>query len=164
MKFFFIFFVILITACNGNKKDGSSLTTIPATEIEKIKLAGLTGNKIDLKQYKGKTVFINFWATWCKPCVLEMPTIRNAIDLLKNHDIEFLFASDEDPDVIRLFEKKHGYQFNYCRVNNIEELGITILPTTFIFDKEGRQVYSEIGYQKWDDSINMDLLLKYAGK
>ena len=160
MKIFSIlFFIALITAnCRNNQT-----STIPATgqiEIEKVKLTGLDGESIDLKQFKGKVVFLNFWATWCKPCVLEMPTIRNAMDSLKNENIEFLFASDESAEEIENFEKTHGYRFNYYRADNLEELAIMILPTTFIFDKNGNQVYSETGYHDWNETKNFDMLLK----
>lgn len=162
MKIFSIlFFIVLITAnCKNNRT-----SNIPATgqiEIEKVKLTSLKGESIDLKQFKGKTVFLNFWASWCKPCVLEMPTIKNAMDSLRNNNIEFLFASDETVEEIESFEKNYGYHFNYYRANNLEELEIMLLPTTFIFDKNGKQVYSEAGYHDWNDPKNLDLLINLA--
>lgn len=160
MKIFSIlFFIVLITAnCRNNQT--SNIPAKGQIEIEKINLTGLKGESIDLKQFKGKVVFVNFWATWCKPCVLEMPTIRNAMDSLRNENVEFLFASDESAEEIENFEKTHGYRFNYYRAVNIEELAIMILPTTFIFDKNGKQVYSEAGYHDWSETNNFDMLLK----
>ena len=158
----FLLLVLLITACNGNPTKKQRLEL--AADIQKIKLTTLRDTSIDLGKYKGKAVFINFWATWCKPCVLEMPTIRNAMDSLKNENIEFLFASDESVEDIQRFEKKYRFQFDYFHAHNSEELGIMILPTTFIFDKNGKQVYSETGYRKWDDSSSLDMLLKFAGQ
>jgi len=164
MKFLFNLFLLLLlaTACKVPKKKESQSSTIPPTEIEKIKLSSLNGEPIDMTQYTGKTVFVNFWATWCQPCIEEMPTIRKAKDSLKDKNIEFLFASDETPEQIKNFESEHHYGFNYVTVGNTEDLNILGLPTTFIFEKNGKRVFSEIGYRKWDDKTNIDLLLKIA--
>lgn len=161
MKIFSIlFFIVLITGnCRNNQASNAGTGQI---EIEKVKLTNLKGESIDLKQFKGKVLFINFWATWCKPCVLEMPTIRKAMDSLKNENIEFLFASDESAEEIESFEKKYSFHFNYFKANNIEELAIMVLPTTFIFDKNGKQVFSEAGYRDWSDTKNIGMLLNLA--
>ena len=108
----------------------------------------------------GKPIVICFWATWCKPCVEEMPTIKNAINSLKEQDIQFLFASDESKEEIEAFDKEHQFGFNYVKTNNIEQFGIIGLPTTFIFDKEGKKIFSEMGYRKWDEKDNLDILFK----
>ena len=154
--------VFIITACNDPEKQESKPVSLSQTAIEKVKLTSLKGELIDMKQYNGKTVFINFWATWCKPCVEEMPTIKKAKELLKDEKIEFLFASDEATKEIQAFENENNYGFYYTRAGNIEQLNIIGLPTTFIFDKDGKQVFSEMGYRKWDDKANVDLLLKIA--
>ncbi|HET9433873.1 MAG TPA: TlpA disulfide reductase family protein [Chitinophagaceae bacterium] len=154
--------VFIITACNDSKKQESKPVSFSQIEVEKVKLTSLAGKPIEMKQYKGKTVFINFWATWCKPCLEEMPTIKKAMGFLEDEKIEFLFASDESTEEIHAFETEHSYGLYYTRAGNIEELNIIGLPTTFIFDKDGKQVFSEMGYRKWDDKANIDLLLKIA--
>lgn len=154
--------ILVTTACNDSKKQQSSSNTTSQAEIEKIKLTSLKGEPIDMTQYKGKTVFVNFWATWCKPCIEEMPTIRNTKNSLKDEGIEFLFASDETPEQIESFEAEHHYGFNFVKADNMEDLNIVGLPTTFIFDKNGEKIFSEIGYRKWDDKTNIALLLKIA--
>jgi thiol-disulfide isomerase/thioredoxin len=161
MKFLVIFFVVLLTGCKDNKEKSSS--PVP-TQIEKVKITTLNNEPIKLDKYKGKTVLINFWATWCKPCVQEMPTLKNAIDSLKGQEIEFLFASDESEEDILAFEKQMGYQLNYVKAENINELGIMGLPTTFVFDKNGNQAFSEMGYLKWDDQANLDLLIEIINR
>ncbi len=153
-------FLFGLLSCNGEDKEKPIPITRPDKEIDKVKLTDLKDMPIDLKRYDGKTVFINFWATWCKPCIEEMPTIRNAIDSLEGNSIVFLFASDESKDEIEEFEKRHKYKFNYVKGNNMEELGIMGLPTTFVFNKNGGQAFSEMGYRKWNDKSNLDLLLK----
>ena len=72
----------------------------------------------------------------------------------------FLLASAETIEEIDAFRKLHSYPFNYVQIQNSEELGIEGLPTTFIFNKEGKLVFSESGYRKWDEKSNIDTILK----
>ncbi len=82
-KLFYLFLVTLL-ACSGRMD----------SDLTKVRLKELEGQPINLSQFEGKTVFINFWATWCKPCIQEMPTIEILQDKLKNEKIVFLFASN----------------------------------------------------------------------
>ncbi len=128
--------------------------------LDDIKLSTLSGEKIDMDEFKGKTVFINFWATWCGPCIQEIPTINNAHSILKSEGVVFLLASNEDIDHIKKFSAKHAYDFRYVKLENMEELKIPALPTTFIFDSEGELKFSETGFRKWDEQSNIDLISK----
>ena len=149
-------------ACMDEGKQQSNGNTPLLMRIQDVKFTDLKQQPVDMKQYEGRTVFINFWATWCKPCLEEMPTIQKAKEILKNEQIEFLFASDETPEQIEEFRALHEYPFNYFRVDNIEELNIMSLPATFIFDTAGKLAFSETGYRKWDDKTNIDLILKIS--
>lgn len=129
-------------------------------DIAKVKLKELDDQPINLAQYEGKTVFINFWATWCKPCIQEMPTIANVKERLKNENLIFLLASNEDRSQIEKFIKKRKYNFHYVHLENLEALNIQALPTTFIYNKEGRLKFSETGFRMWDDPQNIELITK----
>ena len=156
-----LLFIGLIS-CEGKQENGNDVQKKSSEAINKVKLVDLKGNAIDMTQYQGKTVFLNFWATWCKPCLQEMPSIKSAIEILNNKDIVFLFASDESVEQIEGFKNSHDFDFNYVRAENLEELNIMALPTTFIFDKKGKLVFSEMGYKKWDEKINIDLILNIS--
>jgi thiol-disulfide isomerase/thioredoxin len=161
-----IVFLLLLVSCK--EKDSASNKNKPEikpkieSEFDKIKLTALDGKPIDLNQYEGKTIFINFWATWCKPCIQELPYIEKAMDKVKNEDIVFFFASNEAVEVIETFKKNHSYDFHYVRLENLEELNIMTLPTTYIFNPDGELVFSEMGYRKWDNKNNIDLILNAA--
>jgi thiol-disulfide isomerase/thioredoxin len=135
-------------------------TSRPDTDIAKIKLVELNGEPIDLAQYEGKAVFINFWATWCKPCIQEMPTIESVREKLQDENVIFLLASNEEPDQIEKFKKKNSYNFQYVHLENLEALNIQALPTTFIYNPEGKLKFSETGYRIWDEPKNIDLITK----
>lgn len=160
--FLLILLSFTVATCNDSEKPISHSENTPDSKIEKVKLQKLNGGDIDLTMYRDKTVFINFWATWCKPCIAEMPSIKNAMGLLKNEKIEFLFATDESAEEVERFEAVHNFGFNYVKATNMDELNIAVLPTTFIYDRNGKKVFSEMGYRKWDDKNNLDILLTFS--
>lgn len=147
---FYVSLFIGFLACSGSTDN----------DLSKVKLNELTGQSIDMAQFEGKAVFINFWATWCKPCIQEMPTMAAAQEKLKNENVIFLFASNEEPDQIESFMKKHSYPFHYVHLQNMEALNIQALPTTFIFSPEGKMKFSENGFRTWDDPANIELITK----
>ncbi|MCB0490163.1 MAG: TlpA family protein disulfide reductase [Cyclobacteriaceae bacterium] len=128
------------------------------SDLDKIELATLDGERINMNDFKGKIVFMNFWATWCKPCIQEMPTIAKAQEQLKGQDIVFLFPSEEDEDLIRAFKEKKDFDFNYVQARNISALNIQALPTTFIFNPNGERVFSEAGFRDWSTPENLALI------
>lgn len=136
------------------------LSSCKQPDIEKVKLTELNGDEIDLSNFKGKTVFINFWATWCGPCIKEMPTIEKAQAALKKNDIVFLFASNEDSDEIKEFAQRRAFDFHYVKLLNMEELKIHALPTTYIFDVNGMLKFSETGTKDWNEPDNLNLITK----
>lgn len=148
-------FLFLLACSAKESKESKEEQTAPS-----IKLSNLDGSSIDLDQYKGKTLFINFWATWCGPCIREMPSIARAKDQLQSSDIEFLFASNEEVESIQKFQKKNGLDLNYVLAGNMEELRIEALPTTMIINARGEVVFSEIGFRQWDSPSNIELITK----
>lgn len=161
-----IIFIGLISCNNtGNEKDKDEqvVTNFVASETDKIILSGLDSKPIDLNQYKGKTLFINFWATWCKPCIEEMPSIQKMQEKLKDENIVYLFASDETLEQIEKFKQKYAYPFHFVKAENMESLNIMALPTTYIFNPAGKLVFSEMGYRNWTDKSNIDIIIN-AGK
>ena len=159
-----LMFLVAISACKdaNETKDASKEQKEVSQQknpIPQIHFNDLRDQPIDLEKYKRKTIFINFWATWCKPCREEMPSIQEAMKLLKEEKIEFLFASDETTEQIEEFKAAHEYNFNYVKVESLSELNIMGLPTTFIFSPNGELIFSEMGYRKWDDKANIDIIL-----
>ncbi|MCW5910836.1 MAG: TlpA family protein disulfide reductase [Cyclobacteriaceae bacterium] len=149
MRILFLLTLIFFS-CTSTHKD-------TAIGLEKIRLTDLSGKTIDYTQYKDKVVLINFWATWCRPCVQEMPTLAAVQDKFKAEPVEFLFASNEALEQITGFKLKKSFDFNYVQVSNLEEQNIQALPTTFIFNKNGELKFSETGYRDWasDESIQI---------
>jgi len=152
---YFVLILMLLVACASPKKEDDS-----AIQAEDIKLTDLSGQPVDLTKLKGKTILVNFWATWCKPCIQEMPGIVALREQLVGKNIEFYFASDEEADKIKKFMKSRRMSSGFVQVKNLESLGIQALPTTFIFDGEGNLVFSEAGLRKWDDPATIEMVTK----
>ena len=111
------------------------------------------GNTHTLSDYKGKTVFLNFWATWCPPCKREMPEIQalyerygeNEGDLIvlgvaNPKTVEYPNNSDETQDVVEKFLKDNGYTFPVVMDltgDTFSQYMISAFPTTFMIDKDG---------------------------
>lgn len=142
-----------------NEEEKLEVSENPASiELSSVKLQGLDGNVINMAEFNGNAVFLNFWATWCKPCIKEMPSIQAAIKQMNDDKIVFLFASTETMEEIEAFKNNNGFDFQYVQYNNPEELGIMALPTTFIFNPFGELVFNEMGYRNWEDEKNIQLL------
>ena len=120
------------------------------------------GETFNLKQAKGKVIVLNFWATWCPPCIAEMSDFENLYQLYKNNrNIAFLFVSQEENHVVESFMQKNGYNLSYFQPASEfpEQFRISSIPRTFIIDKEGAIVMDMKGVADWD-SVKMREILK----
>ncbi|MGQ4666802.1 thiol-disulfide oxidoreductase ResA [Metabacillus halosaccharovorans] len=105
-------------------------------------LEDMSGNKVQLSDFKGKGVFLNFWGTWCKPCEEEMPYMERQYSHYKNLGVEILAVNIAESDVaIEAFIKKHDLTFTILKDKDravTEAYDITPIPTTFLIDKNGK--------------------------
>lgn len=145
-------------ACNQSIKTEPATPLIKHPEMAEIELLDLKMQPVNLENHKGKTIFINFWATWCKPCVEEMASIEKAKALMNANEIVFLLASSEGIEEIKEFSRNHNYTFNYVHLENGEALNIQALPTTFIINPKGKIVFSEMGSRNWNETANINLI------
>ncbi|NEN23285.1 TlpA family protein disulfide reductase [Cryomorpha ignava] len=111
------------------------------------------GNRVSLSEFRGKPVFLNIWATWCPPCRAEMPGIQKLYTEIGGEKASFIMLStDADFAKAVKFKKDNGYDFPIYRLaaSLPEELDTESLPTTYVFDKEGRMHLSQKGMAKYD--------------
>ena len=119
------------------------------------------GKTVKLSDYRGKVVLLNFWATWCAPCKIEIPWFVEFQQTYKNRDFAVLGVSmDEDGwDSVRPYMAEH--KLNYPVVvggDSIERMfgGVDDLPTTFLVDRNGHIVKKHVGLiskNSWQDEI-----------
>ncbi|MDO5977526.1 TlpA family protein disulfide reductase [Flavivirga spongiicola] len=127
------------------------------------KLKGEQG-AFNFEETKGKVVLVNFWATWCPPCIAEMPSMQALYNDYKDR-IEFIFVSNEDDAVINQFLNKNNYTFKVYNplTKYPESFDVTSIPRTFLIDKQGDIVIDKGGAANWNsDTVRktIDDLLK----
>ena len=110
-----------------------------------------SGERVSMESFRGSVVFLNFWATWCPPCVAELPEIRRAYEK-HGDDVVFLLVTGEEPDKVEAFMEKHGYDLPvYYPASAVpENLSVSAYPTTFILSPEGKIVSRKKGAANWD--------------
>ncbi|WP_214227229.1 TlpA disulfide reductase family protein [Pedobacter sp. B4-66] len=128
----------------------------PSADLSGIKFEDKAGKVIDLGALKGKVIFINFWATWCPPCLAEMPSINKLYEQYKDDkDVVFIMV-DADSDLVKSQKYMDGRSYKmpvYSVASNIPEtLFKGTLPTTIVFDKQGRLSYNESGAANYASS------------
>ena len=107
--------------------------------------------ELNLENFKGKPLFVNFWATWCPPCVAEMPSIQRLYDEYKDK-VAFILISNENAAVINRFIEKNEYSMPvYSLLSNVPAVFETsTIPSTYLVSPSGRLLISKTGAAKWD--------------
>ncbi|MGB5204248.1 TlpA family protein disulfide reductase [Eudoraea sp.] len=128
------------------------------------KLVNSKGNVVNLLDYKGEVIFINFWATWCPPCVAEMPGLQLLYNAYREK-VTFLFIARDKKEKVSNFITKKNYNLPVYFESGFtpKTLYSAALPTTFIIDKKGNIVVAETGSADWNSEsvhILLDGLLK----
>jgi thiol-disulfide isomerase/thioredoxin len=126
-------------------------------------LKDASGNIFHFKETKGKVVFVNFWATWCPPCIAEMPSINDLHDIYKDK-VEFVFVSNEEQQIINQFLNKKEYSFKVYNPVTLypEAFDVSSIPRTFLIDKKGRIIIDKTGAANWNSEtvrLTIDSLL-----
>lgn len=153
--------VVLLISCTSKKevKEEQDLSALP--KQERIALVDLDGNELLLSTFRGKKVFLNFWATWCKPCIAEMPDLSAAADSL-GAEYVFLAASDESMEKIRNFVSTRDFSFQFVKMqNSVYDLDISALPASLVLNEAGEIVYDEIGARDWDNEEELKMLRSF---
>lgn len=133
-----------------------------AEQATNFELKDLAGKTVSLEDFKGKVVFVDFWATWCPPCRASIPAVEALYEKYKdNDDVCFIGINlSEDKETVSKFVKREGIQYLVLLSNNkvITDYKIRSIPAFFIIDKEGNIANKYLGYgsgleSKWEDEI-----------
>ncbi len=137
----------------------------PKTRVEApaFTLAAIDGTNVSLKDFRGKIIFLNFWATWCVPCQKEMPGMEKLWSTYGDHDFVIIaVAADKgSPDNVRRFANRLGVSFPVLLdpeggVRNSYE--VSALPTTYIIGMDGKISGRIIGAIDWDMAMFRELI------
>ena len=158
IAFYSLCIVLLMNCTDINQSE-------KASDLEyiqlKTSLVDLNQNKVNLTSFEGKKIVINYWATWCGPCIKEMPELKRAEEILQNYNYTFLLVSDETISKINTFKNEKKFDFNFLKsINSNETNGVYSLPTTYIFDENGKKVETFVGVVAWDSEQIINKLKK----
>ena len=126
-----------------------------------LRLLSPEGEVVELGDFSQKTLFVNFWATWCSPCIAEMPEIQS---LYSNSDPEqvafFLISVDEDWDKARQYVERKSFDFPIFRVkgNIPSSFRSGSIPSTFVIRPDGTIAMKRVGMASYDNPEFRDFL------
>jgi thiol-disulfide isomerase/thioredoxin len=120
-----------------------------------LKLKTIAGQEVTLASYRGRTVIVNFWATWCAPCVSEMPSLQRMRDKLAAHGVEVIAVNlQENAARIAPFVERLGITFPVVRDHDgaaRAAWNVTVFPSTFVVGPDQRIAWVAQGEIDWDD-------------
>lgn len=142
-----LFFLIAAVSCLKVEMEAPPVPEpFPAPEFT---LDDLEGKKASLSDYKGGALIINFWATWCIPCIKEMPDLEKLYKERKKDGLELLMINvKESKEVVKKYIEKGGFSFRVLLDENgdvLREYQVFGLPSTFFIDKKGIVQYYYMG-------------------
>ncbi|MBK7995685.1 MAG: TlpA family protein disulfide reductase [Blastocatellia bacterium] len=119
----------------------------------------LSGKTVNAGDWKNKVLVLNMWATWCGPCIAEMPSLESLYEKTKNDDIVFALVSDEDQETVNQFIQKRKFSLPVYTVENLPQIyrGDAI-PRTLIIAANGKIVFDHLGAAKWDSETTINFL------
>ncbi len=124
------------------------------------------GRPIDLESFRGRVVVLNFWATWCPPCLEELPSFERLKNQLEGSPVDIVGISvDEGWEEIDKVLEKHPVTFLLGLNSDREDparYGTVKFPETFIIDKQGKVVRKFVGAQIWDRGDQVARLIELA--
>lgn len=138
------------------------------TLAKEFALPGPKGSTVKLRDFRGKVIFLNFWATWCPPCLEEMPAMEQLYQRYRERGLVVLALSEdtEGEKVVTPFFQDHKLTFPvaYDSKMKVAELYLLLgLPSTYLINREGQIVATALGARAWDSPdahILIESLLK----
>lgn len=146
---------------SGNQRPEPSATQAPGIvrvgdPAPDVELKTLDGVTVKLSQYRGKVVVLNFWATWCPPCLAEMPSMEKLYRMFPDGDLVMLAvnAEEDGAEILPEFLKSHPHTFSVVLdpdANAQQTYGVFRFPESFIIGRDGKIVDKVVGAIDWVD-------------
>ncbi len=140
----------LLLGCNLDNTKNENLSDLESLQL-KTSFFDLNEKNLDLSVYKEGKIVLSYWATWCAPCIKEMPGIKRAEEILEEYGYTFLLVSDETVSKISEFKNEWNFDFNFLKSSkSFETLGVYAMPISYIFDENGQIIETIVGAIEWD--------------
>ncbi len=148
---------VLVIGCSGGDDDAETAVgeasgeSAPAVKAPDFSLPDLQGNTVELSDFEDRVLLVDFWATWCVPCRLEVPHLVELHNSYKDRGFEILgIALDENgEELVEAFVREHNVTYPVVIGNRDVAIafgGLTAIPTAFMIDQDGRIVNKYVGY------------------
>lgn len=141
--------ICLIAGCGAKKDNSKKEAVTPENQVEQAVFTTFEGDSVRVADYKGKVVLIDFWETWCKPCIASFSTLET---LEKEYPEDFVVLAvtpgfTDTKDDARGFAKKHDYTFQYLidSMGLSQKLGIQSIPYKIFVGPDGKYIKSSLG-------------------
>ena len=170
-KFLIFFFCFSIFSSIAQTNEDIPFNNIAINETPKlispIIFEDFSGNEVELKNYLGKLIILNFWATWCAPCKKEMPTLDNLYQNNNFKNLQVFAVNIEQPNTLKT--KKFFSDLNIKKLeiffdrnlNFVKEFKLRGVPTTILINKKGQEFARIIGDVNFQDEKFLKWLSKY---
>ena len=146
----YILCCFLLLGCTLANKNNENISDLESLQF-KTSFLDLYEKEIDLSVFKEGKIVVSYWATWCGPCIKEMPSIKRAEKILEDYGYTFLLVSDETITKISKFKNERNFDFNFLKSSkSFETLGVYSMPTSYIFDENGKIIETIVGAIEWD--------------
>lgn len=139
---------------------------IPAPDFT---LMTMDNKKLSLKDFKGKYIFLNFWATWCGPCIDEMPSMERLYQKFKSKKNFAMLAVSIDKggaEVVEKFKAENKFTFTVLLDRDSEvaaAYGVMGIPSTYLIDTQGFVINRAVGARTWDTKDSIEFFEKMLG-
>ena len=149
--FSLLFLMVFLSMASAN---GAELKAYNNEEKLNFSLSDLNGKTHTLSDYSGKVILVNFWASWCLPCLREMPSMKRLADSLHDQDFVILTLNISDSS-IRITEVLKSLRLDMTVLLDHDSKIFTawhgdVLPTSYLLDRTGKIRYRIVGPTEWD--------------
>lgn len=142
--------------------EAMGLAKVPVKAAPNFTLASVGGQQVSLHQYRGKVVFLNFWATWCIPCREEMPALEQLHQTYHSQDLAILSIDlKESADQVKAFFQKHRLSFPALLDQDgsiFRDYLVAGMPTTYLIGRDGTLLAHGVGGRDWTRAEALQLI------
>ena len=123
--------------------------------VPDLTLPRIDGGELSIKELRGQIVIVNFWASWCNPCVEEFPSMLKLVERFKGQIVVYAVATDDDRKDVEAFIKAFGLPkpgFNIVWDNKKEAMktyGVDKVPESFLVNRDGKLIRKVLGIENW---------------
>jgi peroxiredoxin len=138
----------LFVQCQKNETPQPTPNTDSRAQAIDFTLVGLDGIEYTLSGQKGRVVFVDFWATWCPPCVKEIPHLRELQNKFSEEDFVLWGVGLDEEGKLRAFAEEHGITYPILVGNQSvgRDYDVQGIPTSVLFDKQNRIAFKHVGF------------------